>query len=212
MQATTAFTALLNIHPHDPGVLRELAPLLASQELHATASSLYLAAFDFFRTSVPHVDPTSAASAEAISSFHYQDLEALADLLTVQKQYAKVVSVIKQGVRWLQGREHEAGWDALGDDREFDQARKERTGWEKVSRVWEDAPVHELDVRLRVRLAVARMAEGRVEEAQVSLIWLVAFARRLLNGFLWLAAFWHRLARGCGRVPGAVWCRRGRLL
>ncbi|KAK4700486.1 general transcription factor 3C polypeptide 3 (transcription factor C subunit 4), partial [Phenoliferia sp. Uapishka_3] len=165
-QATTAFTALLSHHPHDPGVLRELSSLLALQQQHAKACALYLSSFEYFRTTVPHVDPESEASLSQISYFGFEDLETIADLLTVQKQWAKVVTVIKEGVRWLQGREKETGWDASGDDREYDVTRKSRTGWEKAVRFLEDAPIYELDVRLRVRLAVARLGEGRVDEAQ----------------------------------------------
>ena len=149
-------------------MLRELAPLLAATHQHAKACSLYLAALDYFRTTVPHVDPRSAASMEQISSFGFQDLEALADFLAVQRQPAKIVAVIKQGVRWLQGRENETGWDALGDDREYDVQRRTRVGWEKDSKLLETADPVELDVRLRVRLGVARMMEGRVDEAKVN--------------------------------------------
>lgn len=162
LQATTAFKALLNIHPHDPGVLRELAPLLASQGLYAEASTLFSAAFDYFRTTVPHV-----TSSEEISSFGTQDLETLADVLHVQRQYAQVVNVIRTGVRWLQGREKETGWDVLEDDREYDQVRKTRDGWEREARFLEEAKVYDLDVRLRTRLGAARMGEGKVQEAQV---------------------------------------------
>jgi hypothetical protein len=34
----------------------------------------------------------------------------LADFLLVQRNYKEVVRVIRQGVRWLQGREKETGW------------------------------------------------------------------------------------------------------
>lgn len=161
-QATSAFLALLNIHPHDPGVLRELAPLLASQFAYPKASTLFLNAFDYFRSKVPHV-----TSSEEISSFGIADLETLCDFLGYQNQWAKIVLVVRTGVRWLQGREKETGWDAMEDDREFDLARKCRPSWEKEARFLEEAQVHELDVRLRVRLGVARMGMGKVAEAQV---------------------------------------------
>ncbi|KAI5479718.1 transcription factor TFIIIC complex subunit Sfc4 [Pseudohyphozyma bogoriensis] len=160
-QAATAFTALLAIHPHDPGVLRELAPLLASQSAYQKASDLYLSAFNYFRQIQPHV-----TSPEQISSFGIIDLESLADFLLVQKEYEKVAWVIKVGVRWLQGREREEGWDVLGDDREFDLVRKERDGWERDARFLEEAMVYELDVRLRLRLGIARLKMGKVDEAQ----------------------------------------------
>ena len=126
------------------------------------------AAFNHFRTLVPHVDPTSDAALETISYFGYQDLESLADFLTVQRQHPKVVLTIKQGVRWLSGRETQTGWDNLPDDREYDLQRKTRAGWEKDAKFLENSPTYDLDVRLRLRLAIARMGEGRIEEAQVS--------------------------------------------
>lgn len=143
-------------------MLRELAPLLASQASYAEASALFFAAFDYFRTTVPHV-----TSSEEISSFATQDLETLADFLHIQRQYVQVVSVIRTGVRWLQGREKETGWDMLEDDREYDQVRKTREGWEREARFLEEARVYDLDVRLRTRLGAARMGEGKIEEAQV---------------------------------------------
>lgn len=165
-QATKAFLAILNIHPHDPGVLRELVPLLTASKLYARAAALYLHAFDHFQTICPHVDDSTI---DLISTFGTIDLETIADILNHQEQFVKTVSVIRTGVRWLQGREKETGWDALHDDREYDVVRKTRTGWERDARYLEEAAVYELDVRLRLRLGVARMGEGKVEEAQVSL-------------------------------------------
>ena len=159
-----AFLALLNIHPHDPGVLRELVPLLTSLKLYPKAAGLYLNAFDHFQTICPHVDDETI---DQISSFTYADLETISDILNHQEQFVKTVAVIRTGVRWLQGREKETGWDALHDDREYDTMRKTRDGWERDARYLEEAPVYELDVRLRLRLGVARMGEGKIEEAQV---------------------------------------------
>ncbi|SGZ05942.1 BQ5605_C031g10903 [Microbotryum silenes-dioicae] len=163
--AITAFTALLNVIPHDPGVLRELAPLLAATEQHARATTLFLAAFDHYRKLVPHITPRNI---ERINTFGYQDLETIADFLSIQKLYTRCVSVIRTGVRWLQGRETETAWDALEDDREYDVMRKARIGWDydPATRHLEDAEVYDLDVRLRLRLGVARIGEGRVEEAK----------------------------------------------
>lgn len=144
-------------------MLRELAPLLATDGAYARASALYLASYNYFRTSVPHITST-----DEISHFSSQDLEALADYLLVQRDFKQVVSVVKEGTRWLQGREKETGWDKLDDDREFDEIRKVRRGWEKDARFLEEAEVYELDVRLRVRLGVARLGLGDVDEAAVS--------------------------------------------
>jgi general transcription factor 3C polypeptide 3 (transcription factor C subunit 4) len=86
-----------------------------------------------------------------------------------QSQWAEVVRVIRTGVRWLQGREKETGWDTMEDDREFDEERKVREGWEKGNTWFEEEATYELDVRLRCRLGLARLGMGRPLEAQVSL-------------------------------------------
>lgn len=165
LQATTAFSALLLIHPHDPGVLRELVPLLTSTGLYGKASTLYLTAFDHYRTICPHI---TTQTLPLISSFGHQDLETIADILNHLELYDRSIDILKRGVRWLQGREQETGWDGMSDDREFDLERKTRVGWERDARFLEEARVNELDVRLRLRLGVARMAKGDTEEAQVS--------------------------------------------
>lgn len=77
----------------------------------------------------------------------------------------------------------------LGDDREFDLERKLRMGWERDARFLEEARVNELDVRLRLRLGVARMAKGDTEEAQVSLCCCLHSPGRRANRFVVL---WQR--------------------
>ncbi|GAA5886248.1 hypothetical protein JCM5296_003537 [Sporobolomyces johnsonii] len=161
--AVRAFSALLQLLPHDPGVLRELAPLLASSQLYSQATATLLAALAHYRLTVPLV---SSATVDALNTYGYSDLETLADFLLIQRNYAEVVRVVRQGVRWLQGRERETGWDAIADDREFDTERKAREGWEKENQYFEEEPTYELDVRLRSRLGIARLHMGWVEEAQ----------------------------------------------
>ncbi|GAA5929194.1 hypothetical protein JCM10213_005007 [Rhodosporidiobolus nylandii] len=161
--AIKAFLALLSLLPHDPGVLRELAPLLASTEQYQQATSLLLAAFAHYRQLVPLVTPQTV---DALNTYGYGDLETLADFLLLQKNWAEVVRIIRQGVRWLQGRDRETGWDAMDDDREFDEERKAREGWEKGNTWFELEPTYELDVRLRSRLGLARLGQGWEAEAQ----------------------------------------------
>lgn len=92
-----------------------------------------------------------------LNSYGYEDLETLADFLIAQKQFAECVRVIKQGVRWMQGRDAETEWDTVEDDREFDPERKVRQGWDRGNQWLEREPVYELDVRLRARLGIARL-------------------------------------------------------
>lgn len=165
-QAIKAFTAVLNESPHDPGILREFTPLLVQVNLHSRAASLYLASFEHYRSICPHVDDETV---ELIDGFDYVDLEFLADVLLRQRQYARTANIIRTGVRWLQGREKETMWDtAVEDDREYDVERKKRDGWQRDARHLEEADVYELDPALRTRLGIARLGEGRAEEAVVS--------------------------------------------
>ncbi|GAA5826171.1 hypothetical protein JCM11251_007193 [Rhodosporidiobolus azoricus] len=161
--AIRAFVALLSLLPHDPGVLRELSPLLAQTSQYHQATTLLLSAFAHYRTLVPLVTPHTV---DELQTYGYGDLETLADFLLLQKNYAEVVRVVRQGVRWLQGREKETGWDAMEDDREYDEERKVREGWEKGNTWFELEPTYELDVRLRSRLGLARLGMGWVVEAQ----------------------------------------------
>ncbi|GAA5979094.1 hypothetical protein JCM10908_002802 [Rhodotorula pacifica] len=161
--AIKAFSALLVLLPHDPGVLRQLAPLLADTEQYARATSLLLSAFAYYRSVCPLV---SSETVDLLNTYGYGDLETLADFLLVQRNYKEVVRVIRQGVRWLQGREKETGWDLMTDDREYDEERKIREGWENGDSYFEDEPTYELDVRLRSRLGLARLGLVQVEEAQ----------------------------------------------
>ncbi|TKA57180.1 hypothetical protein B0A53_01136 [Rhodotorula sp. CCFEE 5036] len=161
--AIKAFSALLTLLPHDPGALRQLAPLLADTQQYARATSLLLAAFAHYRSVCPLV---SAETVDLLNTYGYSDLETLADFLLVQRNYKEVVRVIRQGVRWLQGREKETGWDAMVDDREYDEERRIRPGWEAGESFFEDEPTYELDVRLRSRLGLARLGLMQLEEAQ----------------------------------------------
>ncbi|GAA5855355.1 hypothetical protein JCM9279_001694 [Rhodotorula babjevae] len=161
--AIRAFFALLSLLPHDPGVLRELAPLLASTDQYPRATQLLLAAFEHYRALVRIVTPESAPQ---LNTYGYADLETLADFLLAQRQHAEVVRVVRQGVRWLQGREREGGWDEAQDDREYDEERKVRPGWETSAMGFEEAGLYELDVRLRSRLGLARLGLGMLDEAQ----------------------------------------------
>ncbi|GAA5924202.1 transcription factor TFIIIC subunit TFC4 [Sporobolomyces koalae] len=171
--AIKAFQALLELLPHDPGVLRELAPLLASEHLYPQAVQLLLAALSYYRQTVPEITP---ATCHLLNSYGYEDLETLADFLIAQRQYSECVRVLKQGVRWMQGRELETEWDTVSDDREFDPERKSRAGWDKGNQWLEREPVYELDIRLRARLGIARLgmsnstnpheAEESIDEAK----------------------------------------------
>lgn len=153
----------MKIHPHDTGVLRELIPILAAADLIDKAVKLASAAYEYFQKLAPHY-----TDSQEVSGFEESDLDRLAHLLLLQDKPDMAIKVIKQGQRWLQGREKQTGWDVLLDDREFDRERKVRKNWEKDAKHLEEAPVNSLDLKLRLRLGVARLNMGRLAEAQVS--------------------------------------------
>lgn len=124
-------------------------------------------AFDYYRTAFSHLDE-GFGDGEDGTIFNCEDLLALIDYLSILNRWTDVISVIRVGARWLQGREKQSAWDTVTDDREFDLERKSRPGWEKAVKPFEDAPVNELDPRLRTHLGIARLAEKNFEEADVS--------------------------------------------
>jgi len=165
-QASTWFAKLLKLQPHNPSILRELGPLYYELNEVPKAVQLYQAAYDHFRSLYPVPSP----SAEELQGWSYVDFELLADFLRSLKRYKEAGKVIVEGVRWLQGRIQEGpSWNSFGDDREYDLERKWREGWQNHPQRWcEEAPVHPIDTGLRLRLGLARLYEGRTDEAKVS--------------------------------------------
>lgn len=163
IQAATGFSAILDIHPHDPLVLMQLAPLLVQLDATDQALELCLAAYTHLREKEPHVSLN-----QQTSFFDEAALALLAELLTLRGRSSEAVHLIRSGARWLQGREKETGWDVLDDDREFDLKRQTRLGWEKDAKYLEQVKVFALDRRLRARLGIARLHQDRISEAKVS--------------------------------------------
>lgn len=164
-QASTWFAKLLKLQPHNPSILRELGPLYYELNEVPKAVQLYQAAYDHFRA----LYPIPSAYADELQGWGNTDFELLADFLRSLKRYKEAAKIILEGVRWLQGRIQEgASWNSFGDDREYDLERKWREGWQNHPQRWcEDAPVHQLDTGLRLRLGLARLYEGRTDEAKV---------------------------------------------
>ncbi|KAK4052048.1 transcription factor TFIIIC subunit tfc4 [Microbotryomycetes sp. JL201] len=164
-KAIKAFLGLLSVHPHDPGALRELCPLLLNTGQQSLAADLYLDAFEYYKRLCPEVN---AQTEEMLDTFGYADLEFLADYSLAQQKWGQTAYVIRTGVRWLQGRYTESGWDMLKDDREFDLERKVRPNWQRDARYLEETPVYPLDHKLRLRLGLARLGMNDLEEAKAS--------------------------------------------
>lgn len=164
-QASTWFSKLLKLQPHNPSILRELGPLYYELNEVPKAVQLYQAAYDHFRS----VYPVPSPNAEELQGWSHIDFELFADFLRSLRRYREAGKIIVEGVRWLQGRIQEGpSWSSFGDDREYDMERKWREGWADHPQRWcEDAPVHPLGTGLRLRLGLARLYEGRIDEAKV---------------------------------------------
>ena len=111
-------------------------------------------------------------------------IATLADLYIRFGQPAKSVEVIRKCARWMQGRHKETFWDAVEDDREFDE-EKPQPNTEHRKRVYsrriQSANPNRLTVLLRFHLAQARLKMHHVEEARVSSNALDCQHRLVLN-------------------------------
>jgi general transcription factor 3C polypeptide 3 (transcription factor C subunit 4) len=145
-------------------VLRELGPLLVDEGSGAKASELYMAAFDYYRANFSYTNQPDQDEEDTL--FGVEDLLALVDYLSFQYRWAEMITSIRVGVRWIQGREMQRAWDSLDDDREYDMARKSRVAIPN-GKSFEAAAVYPLDDRLRVKLGVARMGLNDMVEAKV---------------------------------------------
>ena len=163
-QAVAGYNVLLKLDPHSPPVLRKLAPLYYELNDIPIGIKLYGAAYENYRTKfrIPRKNRRP-------DDFANEDLELYSDLLRSQKRFREGGKVIADGVRWLQGRiDEEASWESFGDDREYDLKRKTRAGWQDHPQKWcEDAPIHQLDTGLRLRLGMCRLFEGRLQDAKI---------------------------------------------
>jgi general transcription factor 3C polypeptide 3 (transcription factor C subunit 4) len=161
-QAIESFQRLLLLSPHDLNVLSELPPLFAATNTIAEGVRIYEAAFDYY-TRRPYVVPSEEASSSA-HVFTIDHIVNLADLMLHVHDYEGVITVVKRGQRWLQGRAVDNQWDTVPDDREFDP--------EGIARDDESASLAHggfaMDVGLRHRLAIARLRLAHDVDAGVS--------------------------------------------
>jgi general transcription factor 3C polypeptide 3 (transcription factor C subunit 4) len=85
----------------------------------------------------------------------------LVDMLIQTEKLEEGVDVVRRGQRWLQGRMEEKHWDVLDDDREYASLDDGEGGDEGNEG-------NELEVPLRLRLALLRLRLGQDDEAFVS--------------------------------------------
>ncbi|KAG8773624.1 transcription factor TFIIIC subunit tfc4 [Ceratobasidium sp. 428] len=143
-KAIKTYDSILQLLPHDLTILAQLRDLLVQTGSLARAAELYSAAFEYhLANSVSSqmaqgniaIDPLLESTAEPDSTCKLgtREIAALADLLSGLGEHARAVEVVMRGARWL-GQISDRG-DA-------------------------DSIDEELDVNLRMRLAVAKLRSG----------------------------------------------------
>ncbi|KAF7318926.1 hypothetical protein HMN09_00228400 [Mycena chlorophos] len=159
-----AFLNILKLYPHDLTVLSELRTILIELSDLETCMTLFTAAFQHYQGVYPSGHGPHPTTQEDVpgGGFGYLELLVLADLLNTTGAYGRAVDVIRQGVRWLQGRSLQRYWDICDDDREYDVP--------ETPRLIENGPqpgYFPLDINVRHRLLIARIKMGELEEAKL---------------------------------------------
>lgn len=159
------FQRLLVLSPHDLNVLGQLPPLLGATNNVHEGVRIYEAAFEHY-TRRPYPPPEGAATTSA-HIWTMDLLTNLADFMLLTYDFEGVISVVKRGQRWFQGRGRETQWDLISDDREYDPKDTKR-----LADTYQlgEGEGYELDLNLRHRLAVARLKLAHDEDAMVSLV------------------------------------------
>lgn len=122
--------------------------------------ALYKDALAFYQETIP-TGPANGEEADFTLL-----LITLADFCNSVGEYEQTINMIRDGARWTQGRASQRYWSSVTDDREYDVYGSVRLHEpnESAGRTQGFFP---LDPNLRHRLALARLALGDLEEAQV---------------------------------------------
>lgn len=162
LQSLSGFLSILKIVPYHLGVLLQLGPLFSELSEFHRGMAIYLGALELFEQTMPD----GPSMTEDPMDFRLL-LITLADFCHVVGEHEQSITTIRNGTRWMDGRASQKYWAAVPDDREFDPVGYVRTMSlnEATSR---PQGFFSLDVNLRQRLAVARLALGDLEEGQVS--------------------------------------------
>ncbi|KAG8739535.1 transcription factor TFIIIC subunit tfc4 [Ceratobasidium sp. 414] len=144
-KAIKTYESILQILPHDLTILAQLRDLLVQTGALARAAELYSAAFEHYLvTSTPSeagaqediaIDPllTSAVEPDMTQKFGTREIATLADLLSGLGRHAGAVDVVMRGAKWLRQASEQGDVDSIEE---------------------------ELEVNLRMRLAVAKLRSG----------------------------------------------------
>jgi general transcription factor 3C polypeptide 3 (transcription factor C subunit 4) len=170
-------------------VLREITRIqVQMNEIHQ-AIDLFLDAFAYYRNRPFPEDP------EAEGNFGYSEINIMAELYMLAGDYNSAIDFIKQGVRWLQGRENEVWWDYMNDDREYDEEenldRRDHTSISAAARLRgansTGGTNATLPIELRVKLGQCRIATDRLEEGKVCIYHSISsfYFKNPLNDLYW---------------------------
>lgn len=150
-------------------VLREVTRIQVQMNEIPQAIELFLDAYSYYRNRPLPEDP------EAEGSFGYSEINIMAELYMLAGDYNNAIDFIKQGVRWLQGRENETWWDYINDDREYEEEenldRRDHASILAAARLRGASSTGgsnaTLPIELRVKLGQCRILTDRLEEGKV---------------------------------------------
>ena len=164
-RAATEYEKILELLPHNTGVLRFLAETYI--DIGEPEKAL-----EHYRRTVSYL---KVASSQELAEFGWSDVHIIAELHEYQKQFESGISQIKSLSRWLVGRSDENFWDDFNsDDREWDASDDPRRLElpQFVPNVYDPNSYGDgLPLELRIKLGVFRLKSepNDIWEALVSL-------------------------------------------
>ncbi|CAB4401438.1 unnamed protein product [Rhizophagus irregularis] len=176
-KAIDGFKGLLEKIPYDMNVLREVTRIQVQMNEIPQAIELFLDAYSYYRNRPLPEDP------EAEGSFGYSEINIMAELYMLAGDYNNAIDFIKQGVRWLQGRENETWWDYINDDREYEEEenldRRDHASILAAARLRGASSTGgsnaTLPIELRVKLGQCRILTDRLEEGKLHFAYLESY-------------------------------------
>ena len=161
-QARQVFLALNDKFPEDMAVVLELQGVLRALNDTGLLITIMERAMHLLQLAHPSGHGVASDGYDSPGGgFGESAIAILADFCHEIGEYEKAILVVRNGMRWLQGRLEQRFWDGVLDDREYDapgMPRVETTG----------GPVgFPLSLNLRQRLAVSRIKIGDLDEGKV---------------------------------------------
>ncbi|KAG8908776.1 transcription factor TFIIIC subunit tfc4 [Tulasnella sp. 403] len=156
--ALNGFLSILKEVPFHMGVLVQLGQLFSILSEFHRGITLYRDALKHYQETMP-AGPSNGDEGDCILL-----LVTMADFCNTVGEHEQAINAIRDGARWVQGRAAQRYWATITDDREYDVQGCVRQNDESGTR---PQGFFALDPNLRHRLALARLALGDFEEAQM---------------------------------------------